>query len=143
MFLYAPPPSSVQGIIGLTADDEANFEHIAQQCLLLCTDYVHQLVLSYAGKDVQGVHRNDLVKTMRGVFRENPKSRMSVRDIGALEAFSAKAGPLPKAKKHRGENDDDERSSWTQSQYSYPKSGGSGEGDETLSDLRLFSFYGS
>ena len=79
------------GIIGLTQDDESNFDHIAQQCLLLCTDYVHQLVLSYAGKDVQGGHRNDLVKTMRGVFRENPKSRMSVRDIGALEAFSAKA----------------------------------------------------
>ena len=38
------------GIIGLTPDDESNFEHIAQQCLLLCTDYVHQLVLSYAGK---------------------------------------------------------------------------------------------
>ena len=107
----------LRGIIGLTSDDENNFEHIAQQCLLLCTDYVHQLVLSYAGKDMQGMHRNDLVKTMRGVFRENPKARMSVRDIGALEAFSAKAGPLPKAKKHRGENDDDERSSWTQSQY--------------------------
>jgi NADH:ubiquinone oxidoreductase subunit D len=44
-----------------------------------------------AHQDVQGGHRNDLVKTMRGVFRENPKSRMSVRDIGALEAFSAKA----------------------------------------------------
>eukprot|EP00439_Symbiodinium_sp_Y106_P084841 s357_g26.t2 len=134
---------TVESIIGLTADDEANFEHIAQQCLLLCTDYVHQLVLSYAGKDVQGVHRNDLVKTMRGVFRENPKSRMSVRDIGALEAFSAKAGPLPKAKKHRGENDDDERSSWTQSQYSYPKSGGSGEGDETLSDLSVTDWIGA
>lgn len=110
-----------RGIIGLTPDDESNFDHIAQQCLLLCTDYVHQLVLSYAGKDpsslscfqcrgltsndsvayscmfawvvqdVQGVHRNDLVKTMRGVFRENPKTRMSARDIGVLEAFSAKA----------------------------------------------------
>ncbi|CAE6967238.1 Smok2b [Symbiodinium sp. CCMP2592] len=134
---------TVESIIGLTADDEANFEHIAQQCLLLCTDYVHQLVLSYAGKDVQGVHRNDLVKTMRGTFRENPKSRMSVRDIGALEAFSAKAGPLPKAKKHRSENDDDERSSWTQSQYSYPKSGGSGEGDETLSDLSVQDWIGA
>lgn len=43
-------------------------------------------------QDVQGGHRNDLVKTMRGVFRETPRSRMSVRDIGALEAFSAKAG---------------------------------------------------
>ncbi|CAJ1444216.1 unnamed protein product, partial [Effrenium voratum] len=80
--------------------------------------------------DVQGVHRNDLVKTMRGVFRENLKSRMTVRDIGALEAFSAKAGPLPKVRKHRGENDDDERSSWTMSQYSAgPKSGGGSNQD--------------
>ena len=47
--------------------------------------------LASLAQDVQGGHRNDLVKTMRGVFRENPKSRMSVRDIGALEAFSAKA----------------------------------------------------
>ena len=46
----------------------------------------------FCGQDVQGVHRNDLVKTMRGVFRENLKSRMTVRDIGALEAFSAKVG---------------------------------------------------
>ncbi|CAJ1361551.1 unnamed protein product [Effrenium voratum] len=136
---------TVESIIGLTPDDESNFEHIAQQCLLLCTDYVHQLVLSYAGKDVQGVHRNDLVKTMRGVFRENLKSRMTVRDIGALEAFSAKAGPLPKVRKHRGENDDDERSSWTMSQYSAgPKSGGGSNQDaeETLSDLSVQDWMG-
>lgn len=133
---------TVDSIIGLTQDDESNFDHIAQQCLLLCTDYVHQLVLSYAGKDVQGGHRNDLVKTMRGVFRENPKSRMSVRDIGALEAFSAKAGPLPKAKRLRDPNDDDERSSWTHSQISQgPKSQGSGE-EETLSDLSVNEWMG-
>eukprot|EP00913_Durusdinium_trenchii_P013196 g12386.t1 len=42
---------TVESIIGLTPDDENNFDHIAQQCLLLCTDYVHQLVLSYSGKD--------------------------------------------------------------------------------------------
>lgn len=131
---------TVESIIGLTPDDENNFDHIAQQCLLLCTDYVHQLVLSYSGKDVQGGHRNDLVKTMRGVFRENPKSRMSVADIGALEAFSAKAGPLPKAKRVRNDNDDDERSSWTHS-VSQAKSQGSGE-EETLSDLSANEWMG-
>jgi len=131
---------TVESIIGLTPDDESNFDHIAQQCLLLCTDYVHQLVLSYAGKDVQGVHRNDLVKTMRGVFRENPKTRMSARDIGVLEAFSAKAGPLPKAKRLRDPNDDDERSSWTHSQISANKSQGSEE--DQLSDLSVNEWMG-
>ena len=59
------------------------FRQLDKICLVLCFFFVWQ--------DVQGGHRNDLVKTMRGVFRENPKSRMSVADIGALEAFSAKA----------------------------------------------------
>lgn len=53
------------------------------------------------------------------------KARMSAYDIGALDAFSAKAGPLPRAKRIR-DNDDDERSSWAQSQ-SMPKSQGSEE----------------
>lgn len=92
---------TTEGIAGLTPDDVTNYEHIANQCLLLSTEYVHQLVLSYAGKDVQGVHRDNLMSVMRGAFRENAKTRMSVADIGALEAFSAKAGPLPKLAKRR------------------------------------------
>eukprot|EP00930_Biecheleria_cincta_P039112 TRINITY_DN26903_c0_g1_i1.p1 TRINITY_DN26903_c0_g1~~TRINITY_DN26903_c0_g1_i1.p1 ORF type:complete len:1482 (-),score=245.16 TRINITY_DN26903_c0_g1_i1:147-4532(-) len=97
---------TVESMIGLSPEDESNVDHIANQCLLLSTEYVHQLVLSYAGKDVQGMHRSDLVKVMRGVFREHARSRMTVADIGALDAFSAKAGPLPKANKRREADED-------------------------------------
>ncbi|CAE8711720.1 unnamed protein product [Polarella glacialis] len=105
---------TVESIVGLTQDDVSNFEHIASQCLLLCTEYVHQLVLSYAGKDVQGVHRDSLTKVMRCVFLENSKTRMTVREIGSLEAFSAQTGPLPKPVSRRHEDsvraDEDARS---------------------------------
>jgi len=97
---------TVESIVGLSPEDENNVEHIANQCLLLSTEYVHQLVLSYAGKDVQGMHRSDVIKVMRGVFRENARSRMTVADIGSLDAFSAKAGPLPRAPKRREADED-------------------------------------
>ena len=55
---------------------------------------------------------------------------MARSDLGA--SAPRQAGPLPKAKRLRDPNDDDERSSWTHSQISQgPKSQGSGEEEPT------------
>ena len=60
--------------------------------------------------------------------------RMARSDLGT--AALRQAGPLPKAKRLRDPNDDDERSSWTHSQISQgPKSQGSGEEEPTSTQL--------